>query len=397
MSAKSFPPGPIPAAPPSFIRRDEHGVDWIAFQYSKNRVRTEYCIRCDISSVNVQSLSVHYRNHNCIYPGANMPRHQYTGNRYEYENECNKIGWALAHLNPSLRGRKGLLQRAVDSWRNSSENPKLRSRQTRRNLKQNFVRDKIIGGITSAVNQNYLAAPSHQQYDDTIYLGMSASLSPCSSSPGSLTSLSEAQVDNTVAMSSLDQFELVDPLMFPSSAMPVNAKPRSLNAHEASDNSVPLVKCKSLPKYIMISNASSTQAKAKIRVRVMIEKVDLQEVPDKYRVDHAVFPTSIMPLLSPHFQQQVHDGHDNEDDYYHHHHEHRVLGTNLNEQINEMGIKITWLQPRLFEGKFMLLQRVLDCYRAKLVKERTGPASMSVRKGKALWLQARSGFLVDKK
>ncbi|KAK9244734.1 hypothetical protein V1506DRAFT_540439 [Lipomyces tetrasporus] len=63
---RSCPPGPIPAAPPALVRRDEHGVDWIAFQYSKDRVRTEYCIRCDVESIDLTSLSKSFRKQNCV-------------------------------------------------------------------------------------------------------------------------------------------------------------------------------------------------------------------------------------------------------------------------------------------------------------------------------------------
>jgi hypothetical protein len=54
-----------------------------------------------------------------------------------YETECNTVGWALAELNPCLRGKRGLIQRAVDSWRNSNQDPRLRSRRVRRMAKIN--------------------------------------------------------------------------------------------------------------------------------------------------------------------------------------------------------------------------------------------------------------------
>lgn len=46
--------------------------------------------------------------------------------------ECNCIGWFLAYINVSIRKRRGLIQRAVDSWRNTNVNPSLRSRRVRR-------------------------------------------------------------------------------------------------------------------------------------------------------------------------------------------------------------------------------------------------------------------------
>ncbi|KAL8672988.1 MAG: hypothetical protein Q9168_002582 [Polycauliona sp. 1 TL-2023] len=128
-------PGPIPATTPTVVRQDQNGVQWIAFEYSRDRVKMEYTIRCDVESVNVDQLGEDSKTENCVYPRANCNKDQYRGNRLNYETECNTVGWALAELNPCLRGKRGLIQRAVDSWRNSNQDPRLRSRRVRRQAK----------------------------------------------------------------------------------------------------------------------------------------------------------------------------------------------------------------------------------------------------------------------
>ncbi|RDW66674.1 hypothetical protein BP5796_09423 [Coleophoma crateriformis] len=128
-------PGPIPATTPLVVRQDNNGVQWIAFEYSRDRVKMEYTIRCDVESVNVETLSPEFKTENCVYPRACCNKDQYRGNRLVYESECNTVGWALAELNPCLRGKRGLIQRAVDSWRNSNQDPRLRSRRVRRMAK----------------------------------------------------------------------------------------------------------------------------------------------------------------------------------------------------------------------------------------------------------------------
>ncbi|KAI1648212.1 uncharacterized protein F4817DRAFT_76871 [Daldinia loculata] len=130
-------PGPIPATTPLVVRQDNNGVQWIAFEYSRDRVKMEYTIRCDVESVNTDELSSEFKTENCVYPRACCPKDQYRGNRLQYETECNTVGWALAQLNPCLRGKRGLIQRAVDSWRNSNQDPRLRSRRVRRMAKMN--------------------------------------------------------------------------------------------------------------------------------------------------------------------------------------------------------------------------------------------------------------------
>lgn len=134
-TSSSAAPGPIPATTPLVVRQDSNGVQWIAFEYSRDRVKMEYTIRCDVESVNVDDLSQEFKTENCVYPRACCSKDQYRGNRLVYETECNAVGWALAQLNPQLRGKRGLIQRAVDSWRNSNQDPRLRSRRVRRQAK----------------------------------------------------------------------------------------------------------------------------------------------------------------------------------------------------------------------------------------------------------------------
>lgn len=103
------------------VRQDANGVKWIAFEYSRDGIKMEYTIRCDTDSVNVDDLSPEFKTENCVYPGACVPTKEYNGKRLLYETECNKLGWALARLNPCLQNKRGLIRRAVDSWRNSNQ------------------------------------------------------------------------------------------------------------------------------------------------------------------------------------------------------------------------------------------------------------------------------------
>lgn len=148
-------PGPIPATTPLVVRQDNNGVQWIAFEYSRDRVKMEYTIRCDVESVNVETLSPEFKTENCVYPRACCSKDQYRGNRLVYETECNTVGWALAELNPCLRGKRGLIQRAVDSWRNSNQDPRLRSRRVRRMAKISNRK-----AVSAATHTPHMAGPS---------------------------------------------------------------------------------------------------------------------------------------------------------------------------------------------------------------------------------------------
>lgn len=135
VGGQSAAPGPIPATTPRVVKSDQNGVQWIMFEYSRDRIKVQYEIRCDVASVNIQNLDQQFKDTNCVYPKACSDKEPYKGNRLQYETDCNEVGWALADLNPSLRGKRGLIQRAVDSWRNSNSDSKLRSRRVRRMAK----------------------------------------------------------------------------------------------------------------------------------------------------------------------------------------------------------------------------------------------------------------------
>lgn len=162
----SIPPSVHPAMP-TVLRRDEHGVDWVQFSYSKDRVKTSYTIRCDIDSIQASEsagssvLTPDFKLQNCIYPRACVPPDQYRGHRQKYETECNSIGWCLAYLNPQLQGQRGLLQRAVDTWRNTNANHSLRSRRVRR---MGRLQDKMKTAAAAAAREPLMNQPPYHPH-----------------------------------------------------------------------------------------------------------------------------------------------------------------------------------------------------------------------------------------
>ncbi|KAI4292165.1 hypothetical protein PAPHI01_1439 [Pancytospora philotis] len=82
----------------------------------------EFSVRFDLESVDISKLNEKFKADNCVYPRANIPYELYMGNRWNYETECNRLAWQFVSLNPVLLyGKKGLIQRAVDSYRNISK------------------------------------------------------------------------------------------------------------------------------------------------------------------------------------------------------------------------------------------------------------------------------------
>ncbi|KAG4301272.1 hypothetical protein PCK1_002582 [Pneumocystis canis] len=253
--------GPIPANPLR-IYKDANGVDWISFAYSRERIRTEYTIRGDVETVDLDTLSEEFKHQNCIYPRARVPPEQYTGTRHRYETECNSIGWALATLNPCLRNKRGLIQRAVDSWRNKE--PSLRSRRIRRMV--------ALNDLHCTRNQD----PPHETAATLSVVDSSSNVSPL---PPQFR-----QLASTVACN----------IAFDPSHATLNDSTKKTSKSE----DLPLKK----PKYILLDDIKRG---TRVRVRVNLNEVDLEEIPDAFRRDHCVFPHRFISIHSSYKNQEM--------------------------------------------------------------------------------------------
>ncbi|KAL7322021.1 hypothetical protein PS15p_212115 [Mucor circinelloides] len=137
------------------------GVEWVSFVYSHNRTLKRYSIRTDLQQIDISVIDDKFKSENCVYPRANLPKEEYHGNRWAYETECNVLGWKLAWLNKDeIAGKRGLIQRAVDSYRNRY--PSMRSRRVAR-------QEKLMNGT--------LRKRKHREGDAENDQDMSSSLS----------------------------------------------------------------------------------------------------------------------------------------------------------------------------------------------------------------------------
>lgn len=127
-------PGPIPASKPKLTTDPTTGEELLNFSYSKQKIIKNFTIKCppQQTSEELSEMPYQFKLDNCVYPRAMCSMDEYKGNRYQYEKDCNEIGWNLSWLNPEIRDHRGLIQRAVDSWRNTRKDKKLRSRRVRK-------------------------------------------------------------------------------------------------------------------------------------------------------------------------------------------------------------------------------------------------------------------------
>ncbi|KAJ3579662.1 hypothetical protein NPX13_g904 [Xylaria arbuscula] len=332
-------PGPIPATTPLVVRQDNNGVQWIAFEYSRDRVKMEYTIRCDVESVNTDELSSDFRTENCVYPRACCSKEQYRGNRLQYETECNTVGWALAQLNPCLRGKRGLIQRAVDSWRNSNQDPRLRSRRVRRMAKMNNRKSVQpphpthmpspshptglstpggmgpgtaaglgkpgIGSMSSQMHHHHThegtAPGGGDEVGDGEYIEShhhhQAHPGPDS---GSTEDVRQSHVFTGYPSTVPRSCKLTPSSMAPlhdnlggSHHGPIAAKRQSRDEEDMNPEGLfPDIPDSKKRKFILVED---NRRGGRLRVRVQLEGVDTKEIPDSFRKRSAVFPRSYFP------------------------------------------------------------------------------------------------------
>lgn len=90
--------------------RDYNDILWIVFLHARDGIEMEYTIRVDVESVKVRTLSSDFKTANGIDPG------EVSGDRSalsDVQGATIELGWALAWLNPCLRGKDDLLRQAI--------------------------------------------------------------------------------------------------------------------------------------------------------------------------------------------------------------------------------------------------------------------------------------------
>ncbi|PLN86385.1 hypothetical protein BDW42DRAFT_159160 [Aspergillus taichungensis] len=480
-ASSSAAPGPIPATTPLVVRQDNNGVQWIAFEYSRDRVKMEYTIRCDVESVNVDNLNQEFKTENCVYPRACCSKDQYRGNRLVYETECNAVGWALADLNPALRGKRGLIQRAVDSWRNSNQDPRLRSRRVRRMAK--MTRRQGMPQSSSHMASASPVTPSVPGVNLTAAPGSRPSLGPLAMGPPQLhhhhaqpeghpneevsgadltnganrpptmdnhgpgpspTDIRTAQVFHgypgfppSSAMAGEARGPSIPPLMRDSGIGSLGRHPAVATSSKAGEmmniddeeddderNPTEDALFGTLPdgkrrKFILVEDP---QRGNRVRVKVMLDQVDMNEIPDSYRMSNSVYPRSYFPVQMKNPRGRVVPGKRYlKDDTMTDEDETATVGRIMvpapqldgegeiavprlsrgrhrqDVMLNDLGYRMSWSQSRVFAERPLFLQRSLDAYRNKMRSTMLGagqeptsiPRHFETRAGKRRFLERR--------
>ncbi|KAI9243726.1 hypothetical protein BDA99DRAFT_529887 [Phascolomyces articulosus] len=220
------------------------GVEWVSFVYSHNRVLKRYSIRTDIQTVTLDTLDEQFKLDNCVYPRAHLPKETYRGNRWNYETECNRLGWKLAWLNKSeIAGKRGLIQRAVDSYRNRS--PSMRSRRVARQA-------KLLNGTLRKRKHQSTSSMTEESKEDR------------------MMDIEHQQQQQQ------QQYEEEEEEMMATSFPTTLAAATVKSAHS--------------PKTLIMTDDTND---GRYRIKINVENVSLNAIPDEFRKTNCVFPRAM--------------------------------------------------------------------------------------------------------
>jgi len=170
-------------------------------------------------------------------------------------------------------------------------------------------------------------------------------------------------------------------------------------------------------KFILVDD---TQRGNRVRVKVMLEQVDMKEIPDSYRKTNSVYPRSYFPMQMQTPPSSSRGRRYFEDEAAEEDEGHPIVGRTLvpvpmldgaegevavpkiarnkhdkETVLNDLGYRMSWSQSRVFAGRTLFLQRALDAYRNKMRSTMisSGSETSSVaphfetRIGKRRWLE----------
>ncbi|KAJ1770812.1 hypothetical protein LPJ74_002875 [Coemansia sp. RSA 1843] len=285
------------------VETDSNGTPWLGFVYAQKGKPQRYRIRIDIDRAPATAIPSSFKQNNCVYPRANCTRANYRGNRWNYETECNALGWKLAFLNQEqLSARRGLLQTAVNNYRTM-----VAGRKSRR--------------ITRM-----------EKAERTQASGSSASVGTSSSAKKRPLSLDEPSLERADITESAS-----DKRPKPNSApkTPLSPAPSSPLPSQASQSA----KCLTLSAYV---NGKFSR----IRINVDIGSMGDAAVDTRFKRDHAVFPRA---LDAPRTRYGV-----------------LLQGRwEFEHTCNELAWRLAWLNKTRLRGRKLLVQRCIDAYRAR--------------------------------
>ncbi|KAJ1920722.1 hypothetical protein H4219_001121 [Mycoemilia scoparia] len=352
------------------IYKDVDGTPFLAFSYAQKGKPQRHSVRVDLDRAALSLIPPSFKRNNCVYPRANCPKSNYKGNRWAYETECNQLGWQLAFLNQELlAGKRGLLQRGVDSYRQvtvgrkgrsrskktksekqasnaSAENERQKSASRSSNISNNLDRLMLPGSTykTSTVTgkgENIKVINKRSISISEPSSDLTATSLPETAVPASKRQRSEAPLSGEHQIQSSD-ISLAESIL---EALQKQCRGIEESSSTSGVASPPLSACPFGLKVLAVEIYSGGRV-VRMRIRVDLGSVVESEVPDEFRKQHSVFPRV---FTTPIDRYKSSPGR-----------------REFELACNEIAWKLAWLnRPRLTD-KILVVQKCLDTLRDRV-------------------------------
>ncbi|PVV04669.1 hypothetical protein BB560_000825 [Smittium megazygosporum] len=296
-----------------------------------------HSVRCDIDKAPISDIPSSFLINNCVYPKANLKKADYKGNRWEYESACNNYGWRLAFLNQEkLAGKRGLLQRAVDSYRNLMSGRKNRRISKQQKLMQpEYIVGSGPNGFLDYKNHNKNSNtddPNAKTSDHISSQSENASAISTSSANQPLES-SNSLISRKVVVTDRSDSRTQQ---FRKKHILPKLKDTSETLHASSAT---------LPKMLLVE-VFIRHRFDRIRIKADITSINQSSVSQEFIISHCVYPRALNVE-----KERYKD----------------ALGRWAFEvSCNEISWKLAWLNKPRLTGNRPFMQKCLDAYRWRL-------------------------------
>ncbi|KAL1921267.1 uncharacterized protein VTP21DRAFT_10983 [Calcarisporiella thermophila] len=339
-ASKTKPNHALPATAP--VTEFLNGIEHISFTYSVKGQNIRYLIRADVDAHPLDTIPLPFRRDNCLYPRAYCQANTYQGNRWEYESSCNILGWKLAWLNQEIiAGRRGLLQRAVDSYRNRC--PEMRSRRV---VRQEKLRNGTLRKRHSRGESKPGTGPEGARKLSLDSEGGWGEEAAGAVEGGPEAAAAAAEEFEEMMEESEEELEARDEKTDREIALAMEQATKEANERRAAASRHKRAQLLRIPKY-MCFDAFQQRQPIRTRVRISLGDVRLTDIPEDFKRDNSVYPRALGPAEGDNATRRSYE---------------RVL--------NECGWKLAWLNRKKLAGNRALLQRTLDIYRTRFMEDR---------------------------
>ncbi|OZJ02511.1 hypothetical protein BZG36_04255 [Bifiguratus adelaidae] len=340
------------------IIRNIDGIEYMTFEDRQKSGSKEYTIRIDVDQVDLSRLSDDFKIKCCIYPNA-ISRETYKGLRFEYESDCNFLGWKLAARNRDvLEGKKGLIQRATNAYRYQYPDERFKRRKAsgttsgtnivipgaskRKGLDSSEASTRKAGNLVADIGQDGVVRTDMARFGPILHESASSRTkheskkrkSSVKREDPTFSSTRTITADSPLSLALSNKQRMADVRsIFPP------AKQESTSGKQSQNASVS-------------AQLDSRNAKRQDPQSLSLADIRIDDIPETFKLENCVFPRAYRGPL--HKATWFSRGQD-------------PVRQKQEAECNEWGWRLAWRNATILANHRVTLQKCLDAYRHKFL------------------------------